>query len=163
MLKIRIIAMGKLTVDYFRTACEDYLKRMSRAYSVTVIEPKPEALPKDPSDGDIARALEKEAVRITEAIPPRAAVVAMCYKPMRIGARFFVRRACRENGKFRGVGGIGSLFPDRLVPRSRRIPQTPCRPSSVGFENDVSPYARTDNACRTSISCFRYQQRQKIS
>jgi 23S rRNA (pseudouridine1915-N3)-methyltransferase len=78
MLKIRIIAMGKLTVDYFRTACEDYLKRMSRAYSVTVTEPKPEPLPKDPTDGDIARALEREAVRITEAIPPRAAVVAMC-------------------------------------------------------------------------------------
>ena len=78
MLKIRIIAMGKLTVDYFRSACEDYLKRMSRAYSVTVIEPKPEALPKDPTDGDIARALEREAARITESIPPRAAVVAMC-------------------------------------------------------------------------------------
>ena len=78
MLKIRIIAMGKLTVDYFRTACEDYLKRMSRAYSVTVTEPKPEPLPKDPTYGDIARALEREAVRIAEAIPPRAAVVAMC-------------------------------------------------------------------------------------
>lgn len=78
MLKIRIIAMGKLTVDYFRAACEDYLRRMSRAYSVTVIEPKPEPLPKEPTDGDITRALEREAVRIREAIPPRAAVVAMC-------------------------------------------------------------------------------------
>lgn len=70
--------MGKLTVDCFRAACEDYLRRMSRAYSVTVIEPKVEQLSKEPTDGDISRALEREAVRIREAIPPRAAVVAMC-------------------------------------------------------------------------------------
>lgn len=78
MLKLTIIAMGRLTVGYFREACEDYLRRMSRTYSVTVVEPKPEPLPKEPTEGDIARALEREAIRIREAIPPRAVVIAMC-------------------------------------------------------------------------------------
>ena len=117
MLKIRIIAMGKLTVDYFRTACEDYLKRMSRAYSVTVIEPKPEPLPKDPSDGDIARALEKEAVRITEAIPPRAAVVAMCVEGKELSSEELAVKM--ENFAASGVSEvcflIGSTNPSNAV------------------------------------------------
>ncbi len=92
MLKVKIIAMGKLTVDYFRAACEDYLKRMSRAYAVTVVEPKPEALPKDPTDGDIARALEKEAARIEENIPPRAAVVAMCVEGKQLSSEELAAR-----------------------------------------------------------------------
>lgn len=78
MLKIKIIAMGRLTVDYFRTACADYATRMSRMYQLSVAEPKPENLPKDPSAGDISRALEREAARIFELIPERAAVIAMC-------------------------------------------------------------------------------------
>ena len=86
MQKIRIIAMGKLTTDSYRTACDDYLKRMSRTYTVTVTEPKPEPLPKDPTDGDIARALEKESSRIAEAIPQKAAVIAMCVEGKQISS-----------------------------------------------------------------------------
>lgn len=84
MLKLRLIAMGKLTEPFFRDAAASYLKRMSRFWSVTVAEPKVETLPSEPSDGEIARALEKEAARIREEIPPRAALVALCVegKPM---------------------------------------------------------------------------------
>ncbi|MGN1346675.1 MAG: 23S rRNA (pseudouridine(1915)-N(3))-methyltransferase RlmH [Eubacteriales bacterium] len=92
MLKLRIIAMGRLTVDAFRAACDDYQKRLSRVCTVTVVEPKPEALPKDPSPGDIARALEREAVRIAEAIPPRAAVVAMCVEGKELSSEEFAAK-----------------------------------------------------------------------
>ncbi len=92
MLKVRIIAMGKLTVRFFREACDDYLKRMSRAYSVTVTEPKPEMLPRDPTEGDISRALEREAERILEAIPPRAAVVAMCVEGKQLSSEELAAR-----------------------------------------------------------------------
>ena len=84
MFKVKIIAMGRLTVPYLKDASADYVKRISRNFSITVVEPKPEALPQDPSAGEIDRALEREAERIIAEIPPRARVFAMCVegKPM---------------------------------------------------------------------------------
>lgn len=37
-MKINIIAVGKLKEDYFVSACEEYLKRLSRFDAMTVIE-----------------------------------------------------------------------------------------------------------------------------
>lgn len=70
--------MGRLTEASFRDAAAEYVKRMSRAFQVTVVEPKPENLPQNPSDGEIARALLKESEKILAEIPPRAYVAAMC-------------------------------------------------------------------------------------
>ena len=78
MQKIKLIAMGRLTEEPFRAAAGEYLKRMSRYYSVTVVEPKPENLPRDPSPGEIEKALSAEAKKILAEIPPRAYVAAMC-------------------------------------------------------------------------------------
>lgn len=84
MFKVKIIAMGRLTVPYLKDAAADYAKRIGRSFSLTVVEPKPEALPQNPTDGEIARALEREAERILSEIPSRARVIAMCVegKPM---------------------------------------------------------------------------------
>lgn len=78
MQKVKIIALGKLTEPFFRAAAEEYLRRMSRFYSVTVAEVKPEQLPQSPGENEIKNALAREAARIKAEIPPRAAVVAMC-------------------------------------------------------------------------------------
>ena len=78
MQKVKIIAMGKLTENFFRAAADEYLTRMSRFYSVTVAEPKPEQLPQNPGENEIKNALLREAAKIKPEIPPRAAVVAMC-------------------------------------------------------------------------------------
>ena len=78
MQKIKIIAMGKLTEPAFRDAAGEYLKRMSRYYQVTVVEPKPENTPQNPSEAEIERALSREAEKIMAEFPPRAYVVAMC-------------------------------------------------------------------------------------
>ena len=78
MQKIRIIAMGKLTEPHYRAAAEEYVRRLSRFYAVTISELRVETLPNAPSEGDIAKALEKEAERILAEIPPRAAVAALC-------------------------------------------------------------------------------------
>ena len=66
MFKVKIIAMGKLTVPYLKDASADYVKRIGRSFSITVVEPKPEALPQAPSAGEIERALEREAERSGE-------------------------------------------------------------------------------------------------
>ncbi len=78
MFKVKIIAMGRLTVPYLKDAAADYAKRIGRSFALTFAEPKPEALPQNPTDGEIARALEIEADRIIAEIPARARVFAMC-------------------------------------------------------------------------------------
>ena len=50
MLKIRIIAMGKLTEAYTKEAAAEFVKRMGKSFQVTVTEPKPENLPMNPTD-----------------------------------------------------------------------------------------------------------------
>jgi 23S rRNA (pseudouridine1915-N3)-methyltransferase len=78
MQKIKIIAMGKLTEGYTKTASAEFVKRISRFYQLTVVEPKPELTPSDPTPAEIEKALSKEAEKILSEIPSRAAVVAMC-------------------------------------------------------------------------------------
>lgn len=78
MQKIKIIAMGKLTEGYTKTASAEFVKRISRFYQLTVVEPKPETTPSDPTPAEIEKALLKESEKILSEIPPRAAVVAMC-------------------------------------------------------------------------------------
>ncbi|MBQ4354688.1 MAG: 23S rRNA (pseudouridine(1915)-N(3))-methyltransferase RlmH [Clostridia bacterium] len=89
MLKIKIIAMGKLTEKAYRDASAEFIKRLSRSYPVTVAEPKAELLPSDPTDGEIARALEKESERILSEVPSRAALVALCVEGKQMSSEEF--------------------------------------------------------------------------
>ena len=89
MLKIRIIAMGKLTEAYTKEAAGEFVKRMGKTFQVTVIEPKPENLPMNPTDGEIAKALDKEADKILAEIPARAAVCAMCVEGKQLSSEEF--------------------------------------------------------------------------
>jgi len=89
MLKIRIIAMGRLTETYTKEAAAEFVKRMGKAFQVAVIEPKPENLPMNPTDGEIAKALEKEAEKILAEIPARAAVCAMCVEGKQLSSEEF--------------------------------------------------------------------------
>ena len=72
MQKIRIIAMGKLTEAAFRDAAAEYARRAGRFFNLSVDELRPEQTPQNPSPGEIAKALDREADRILAALPPRA-------------------------------------------------------------------------------------------
>jgi len=89
MLKIKIIAMGKLTEKAYREACGEFIKRLSRTYPVTVVEPKVELLPSDPSAGEIKRALEKESERILSEVSPRSTLVALCVEGKSLSSEAF--------------------------------------------------------------------------
>lgn len=97
MLKVKIIAMGKLTVPHFLDAASDYAKRISRFYSLTVAEPKPEPLSSDPSEGEIASALSKEAEKIFREIPKRAKVYAMCVEGKTLSSEELARAMDRDS------------------------------------------------------------------
>ena len=81
--------MGKLTEAYTKEAAGEFVKRMGKAFQVTVIEPKPENLPMNPADGEIAKALDKEADKILAEIPARAAVCAMCVEGKQLSSEEF--------------------------------------------------------------------------
>ena len=78
MIKIKIIALGKLKEKYLREATEEYAKRISAYASLEICELEPVRLPEKPSEGEIEKALAKEAELIKKKIPENALVTAMC-------------------------------------------------------------------------------------
>lgn len=78
MVKIKIIALGKLKEKYLSDAMREYEKRLSGFCKLEIAEIEPERLPDDPSPAQIAAALEAEAEKIFAKIPPGSAVTALC-------------------------------------------------------------------------------------
>lgn len=60
MIKVNIICVGKLKEAYWREAVKEYAKRLSAFCSFEVVELAESRLPDNPSDKNIADALEKE-------------------------------------------------------------------------------------------------------
>ena len=69
MIKVTLIALGKLKENYLRDACEEYRKRLSRYCSLSILELNPVSLPDNPSHLQIESALKKEAEQIFSKIP----------------------------------------------------------------------------------------------
>lgn len=65
-MNVTFVAMGKIKENYFRAACEEYQKRLSAFAKVSVKEPEPVALPANPGQLQIEKALEQEADKIRE-------------------------------------------------------------------------------------------------
>lgn len=78
MLKIKIIALGKLKEKYLSDAMREYEKRLSGFCRLEIAELEPERLPDDPSSAQIAAALEAEAEKIFARIPPGSVASALC-------------------------------------------------------------------------------------
>lgn len=77
-MNIHLIAVGKLKEDYFREACAEYAKRIGAFGKIKITELNESRLPDDPSEKEIAAALETESKAILAAIPSGSAVIAMC-------------------------------------------------------------------------------------
>ncbi len=78
MIKIKIIALGKLKESYLRQASEEYLKRLSAFAKVEVTELEPVRLSDNPTKAEIEKALDNEAVIISKKLDPTDYVVSMC-------------------------------------------------------------------------------------
>lgn len=78
MIKIKIIALGKLKENYLRQASEEYLKRLSAFAKVEITELEPVRLSENPQDAEIQKALDTEAAQILKKLEPTDFVVAMC-------------------------------------------------------------------------------------
>ena len=78
MIKCKIIALGSLKEKFFKEACAEYQKRLSRFCDLEICEIEPVRLPDTPSSGEIENALKKEADQIIKKIPQNAKVIALC-------------------------------------------------------------------------------------
>ncbi len=78
MIRVKIIALGKLKEAYLRDAVQEYEKRLRGYANFEFIELSPKSLPDNPSEAEILAALEKEADMILKAVPKGSLTVAMC-------------------------------------------------------------------------------------
>lgn len=78
MLSLQLITVGKLKEKFYIQAREEYVKRLGGYCKLTETVISEEKLPQNPSEGDVSRALDKEAQRILEKIPASATVVVLC-------------------------------------------------------------------------------------
>lgn len=78
MLSVKIITVGTLKESYLRDAVAEYSKRLSAFCKLNIVQLKESKLSDDPSDKEIAQALDTEAKTILAEISPRAYKIAMC-------------------------------------------------------------------------------------
>ena len=83
-MNVNIIAIGKLKEEYLRAACAEYGKRLSAFCRFSVIELPESRLGDDPSDKEIARALEAEAEQIRAKLTNGSYNIAMCIEGKQI-------------------------------------------------------------------------------
>ncbi len=86
MIKIRIIALGKLKESYLREAAEEYSKRLSRYCSLEITELNPVKLPDNPKDSEIETALANEKETILSKIQKGSRIIALCIEGKQISS-----------------------------------------------------------------------------
>lgn len=107
-----IIAVGKLKEAHFKSACDEYIKRMTACGGAAVTEIPEQRLPDDPSDAEISGALAKEAAAIRAKIPKNAFVVAMCIEGQKMSSETMAKKisALKSSGTSSFVFLIGGSF-----------------------------------------------------
>lgn len=79
MLRVNIIAVGKLKESYWRGAEAEYIKRLGASCKAQVVELAESRLPSEPSQKEIERALAAEAALMQPYIETRGAYnIALC-------------------------------------------------------------------------------------
>lgn len=78
MLAVKLICVGKMRERFWTDAFAEYSKRLGAYCDLTVVEIPEQKLPADPSAGEIASALGKEAAAIEKAIAPDEWITALC-------------------------------------------------------------------------------------
>ena len=78
MLGVSLICVGKMKEKHYISAFEEYRKRLSAFCRFELIEIQEQRLSENPSEKEIAAALEKEAAEVEKKIPSGAVIIAMC-------------------------------------------------------------------------------------
>lgn len=91
MIKINIIAVGKVKEKYLTDGCREYLKRLTAYAKVNIIEISEERCSDNPSPAEIEQVKEKEGQRILAKIPKGAYVIPMCIEGVQKSSEDFAK------------------------------------------------------------------------
>lgn len=91
MLSITLLCVGTLREAFFKEACAEYEKRLSRFCRLETAELPAYALCARPSEKEILRAVDDEGRRILQKIPPAARVFALCPDGREFSSEEFAR------------------------------------------------------------------------
>ena len=86
MIKINVIAVGKLKEKYLKDACEEYLKRLKAFAKVNIIEINEYKSSDSPSDTEIETVKEKEGEAIISKSPKGSFVIPMCIEGVQLSS-----------------------------------------------------------------------------
>lgn len=103
MREVKLICIGKLKEKYWRDAVAEYAKRLSAFCRFSIVELNEARLPQNPSEAEIARALEEEAKAISTSVG-RSAVYALCIEGKMLSSE---KLAAELEGA--AVGGASSV------------------------------------------------------
>ena len=96
MIRVTVIALGKLKEKYLADAVSEYKKRLSRYCNFEIIEIEPVKLPEKPSQSAIDIALSKEAELILRKISADSLVISLCVEGKGLSSPEFAEKI-REN------------------------------------------------------------------
>lgn len=136
MIRVTVIALGKLKEKYLREACSEYEKRLSRYCNLEILELEPARLSEKPSAAEVNSALEREAEAVVKKIPQNSEVIALCVEGKDITSERFAEgvEACRNSG--RGITFIiGSSY--GLAERVKALSKTRLSLSSMTFPHQL--------------------------
>lgn len=101
-MTINLIVIGKLKEDYLRSACAEYIKRLSRYCSFELHELDECRLGDSPSDKEIAAALKKEAEQIKRYA--KGMIIPMCIEGSQLSSTELSRKISSA-----GVSGFSTV------------------------------------------------------
>ncbi len=136
MIKVTVIALGKLKEKYLRDAVLEYEKRLSRYCDFEIIEIEPVKLPDNPSSAEIQNALEKEADFIIKKIPKSTEIIPLCVEGKQLSSENFAEKISQGTLSGRGmVFIIGSSY--GLSERVKELSSTRLSLSKMTFPHQL--------------------------
>lgn len=84
MLKVKIVAVGKIKEKYFINAINEYAKRLSRYANFSIVEVKEENFVMEPNDSEKAEILRREGANIKKELS--GYIVAMCIEGKKLSS-----------------------------------------------------------------------------
>lgn len=104
MIKVTVIAVGKLKEKYLKDACNEYLKRLCSYSKVNIVEIGEERCGDNPSQSEIEAVKEQEGKRIISKIPNGSYIVPMCIEGVQMSSEEFSKKL--EKTAIEGFGEI---------------------------------------------------------
>ncbi|MGN1002399.1 MAG: 23S rRNA (pseudouridine(1915)-N(3))-methyltransferase RlmH [Oscillospiraceae bacterium] len=138
MLAVKLICVGKMKEKFYIDAFGEYQKRLGAFCRFELEEVSEQRLSQDPSEKEIAAALEKEASEIEKRIPPGAAVVPLCVEGVEKSSEELAGQiaAWASGGKSRLCFIIGGSY--GLSPRIKALADLRLSMSKMTFPHHLA-------------------------